>query len=156
MDKIKTPKKGRRFFLKLTSFFGVSVNYALIQSLFSGCESDTMKSKEQMVDFDISTEQSLSEIGGSAKATFSDYNNGKPVVITHTNVNEFVVLTSVCTYEGCLINLPDQESGIIECPCCGSRYAAQDGSVLRGPTVAPLRRYASAYNSSSNMLTITF
>ena len=46
--------------------------------------------------------------------------------------------TLVCTHEGCTPAMPNAER-ILECPCHGSAFKAQDGTVVAGPARDPLR-----------------
>lgn len=48
--------------------------------------------------------------------------------------------TLVCTHEGCTPSLPNAER-ILECPCHGSAFKAQDGTVVAGPARDPLRAF---------------
>ncbi len=49
----------------------------------------------------------------------------------------FVVVSPICKHQGCTVGIEGQR---LVCLCHGSTYA-RDGSVLRGPTQAPLDRY---------------
>ena len=46
--------------------------------------------------------------------------------------------TLVCTHEGCTPALPNAQRQL-ECPCHGSVFKAQDGSVANGPARDPLK-----------------
>lgn len=58
------------------------------------------------------------------------------VVVTQPARGEFAAFTAVCTHQGCLVN--SVEDGTISCPCHGSRFSAEDGSVTGGPAPQPL------------------
>jgi Rieske Fe-S protein len=58
------------------------------------------------------------------------------VVVTQPAQGEFAAFTAVCTHQGCLVN--SVEDGTISCPCHGSRFSAEDGSVTGGPAPRPL------------------
>jgi Rieske Fe-S protein len=61
---------------------------------------------------------------------------GAGVVITQPAGGDFRAFSSTCTHQGCTVS--DVSDGIISCPCHGSQYSAEDGSVERGPATAPL------------------
>jgi Rieske Fe-S protein len=52
------------------------------------------------------------------------------VVVTQPEAGRFEGLSAVCTHTGCIVD--KVASGLIECPCHGSRYHL-DGTVARGP-----------------------
>lgn len=58
------------------------------------------------------------------------------IVITQPNAGTYKAFSAICTHGGCTVGTV-QNNQII-CPCHGSVYSAQDGSVLQGPAPAPL------------------
>jgi Rieske Fe-S protein len=58
------------------------------------------------------------------------------VVITQPKAKDFKCFSAVCTHLGCLVN--DVSGGTINCPCHGSQYSIEDGSVVSGPAPSPL------------------
>ena len=62
------------------------------------------------------------------------------VVVTQPTEGEFVAFTAVCTHQGCTVG--SVADGTIICPCHGSRFSAEDGSVVTGPASAPLDEVA--------------
>lgn len=61
----------------------------------------------------------------------------------------YAVVSPVCKHLGCTVGV--QPTRLL-CPCHGSMYG-RDGRVLRGPTLAPLDRFA-AELSTDGVLTI--
>ncbi|MET0524220.1 MAG: Rieske (2Fe-2S) protein [Nocardioides sp.] len=57
------------------------------------------------------------------------------LVITQPTKGEFKGFTAVCTHQGCLV---DDVTDTINCPCHGSAYSIEDGSVVGGPAPSPL------------------
>jgi len=57
------------------------------------------------------------------------------VVITQPEAGTFHGFTIVCTHQGCQVNAV---TDTIDCPCHGSKYSIEDGSVVAGPAPAPL------------------
>ncbi|GHF80832.1 Rieske (2Fe-2S) protein [Streptomyces thermodiastaticus] len=58
------------------------------------------------------------------------------VVVTQPKAGEFKAFSAVCTHQGCTVNRV--VNGAIECPCHGSAFRAEDGTVSRGPAQQPL------------------
>lgn len=58
------------------------------------------------------------------------------VVVTQPTEGEFKAFSAVCTHQGC----PVQEiaDGKINCPCHGSAFSIEDGSVVNGPATSSL------------------
>ena len=125
-------------------------------SLFIGCESTSMKNTNKGEEFDVGSAPELAKAGGAVKKIFGTNNNGQPVMIIRKAINEFVAFTTVCTHQGCEVEVPATAGASIECPCHKSKFSASDGSVVSGPAQSPLRRFATVYDAKSNKLTITF
>ena len=58
------------------------------------------------------------------------------VVVTQPTEGDFLGFTAICTHQGCTVG--DVSDGTINCPCHGSMYYIEDGSVVGGPAPAPL------------------
>jgi Rieske Fe-S protein len=58
------------------------------------------------------------------------------VVVTQPTEGEFLAFTAVCTHAQCLVT--EVTDGTINCPCHGSQYSIEDGSVAGGPAPTPL------------------
>ncbi len=58
------------------------------------------------------------------------------LVVTQPRAGVFKAFDSTCTHSGCLVN--KVEDGLIQCPCHGSKYSIEDGSVQDGPAPTPL------------------
>jgi Rieske Fe-S protein len=67
------------------------------------------------------------EGGGAIKGKF---------VITQPSKGNFKAFSKVCTHQGCDVNKID--GGVISCPCHGSQFSIEDGSVQGGPAPKPL------------------
>ena len=57
------------------------------------------------------------------------------VVVTQPEAGTFHGFTIICTHQGCTVT---SVSSTINCPCHGSQYSIEDGSVVAGPAPAPL------------------
>jgi nitrite reductase/ring-hydroxylating ferredoxin subunit len=58
------------------------------------------------------------------------------IVVTQPTAGTFKAFTAVCTHQGCVVGTV--ESGMIVCPCHGSRFHIADGSVANGPAAQAL------------------
>jgi Rieske Fe-S protein len=81
--------------------------------------------------------------GGDALTSTSDIPVGggtifadQQVVVTQPAAGEFKGFSAVCTHQGCTVG--SVSDGAIICPCHGSMFSIEDGSVEAGPASAPL------------------
>jgi Rieske Fe-S protein len=58
------------------------------------------------------------------------------VVVTQPAEGTFKAFTAVCTHQACTV--ASVKNDRISCPCHGSVYSAEDGSVINGPAPRPL------------------
>jgi Rieske Fe-S protein len=54
---------------------------------------------------------------------------GLGVVVTQPTSGDFRGFSAICTHQGCTVASVD--GGTINCPCHGSRYSIEDGSVVQ-------------------------
>lgn len=66
--------------------------------------------------------------------------DSEKIVVTQPTEGTFKAFTAVCTHQACTVG--SVENGVISCPCHGSRYSAEDGSVQKGPAPRPLKEIA--------------
>jgi Rieske Fe-S protein len=69
-------------------------------------------------------------VGGGA--VFKD----QKVVVVQPTSGQFKAYTAVCTHQGCTV--ANVANGTIDCPCHGSKFKIEDGSVANGPADKPL------------------
>jgi len=62
--------------------------------------------------------------------------DGPKIVVTQPAAGDFKAFTAVCTHQGCTVSTVSDN--VISCPCHGSKYSAEDGSVENGPAPDPL------------------
>ncbi|HEU4542847.1 MAG TPA: Rieske (2Fe-2S) protein [Jiangellaceae bacterium] len=62
------------------------------------------------------------------------------VVVTQPADGEFKGFSSTCTHQGCTVG--EVSDGLIRCPCHGSRYFIEDGTVENGPATQGLPEVA--------------
>lgn len=77
--------------------------------------------------------------GGEILATTDDVEVGggliladQEVVLTQPSSGQFNGFSSVCTHQGCTV--ASISDGTINCPCHGSRFSIEDGSVVQAAT----------------------
>ncbi|GAA2029215.1 Rieske (2Fe-2S) protein [Catenulispora yoronensis] len=58
------------------------------------------------------------------------------VVVTQPQAGVYKAFSAVCTHQGCTVK--EVANNQIHCPCHGSIFSAQDGSVVMGPATQPL------------------
>lgn len=58
------------------------------------------------------------------------------LVVTQPAEGEFKAFSAICTHQGCPVS--SVEDGRISCPCHGSQFSIEDGSVVAGPADSPL------------------
>jgi Rieske Fe-S protein len=81
--------------------------------------------------------------GGSVLASTAEVPVGggvilaaKRIVITQPRAGSFGAFTAVCTHLGCIV--ATVSGGTINCPCHGSKFSIDNGSVVHGPATIPL------------------
>ncbi|MEV0386087.1 Rieske (2Fe-2S) protein [Nonomuraea sp. NPDC050643] len=81
--------------------------------------------------------------GGKALADTSDIPEGggkvfegQKIVVTQPTAGEFKAFSAVCTHAGCTVATVSNKT--INCPCHGSKFSIEDGSVSNGPASDPL------------------
>jgi Rieske Fe-S protein len=73
------------------------------------------------------------------------------VVVTQPAEGDFKAFGSTCTHQGCQVG--EVSDGEIKCPCHGSRYSIEDGSVTNGPASEPLAEVSIAVEGDQIVLT---
>lgn len=58
------------------------------------------------------------------------------IVVTQPAEGEFKAFSAICTHQGCPVG--EVADGTIVCPCHGSQFSVEDGSVVNGPATSPL------------------
>jgi Rieske Fe-S protein len=93
----------------------------------------------------VSVPSSQVPLGGG----FVDQANN--VVVTQPQSGVFKAFTAVCTHAGCTVG--GVTNNRIVCPCHGSVFSAQDGSVLNGPASAPLAAMTATVSGANVQVT---
>ncbi|MFD4137615.1 Rieske (2Fe-2S) protein [Streptomyces sp. NPDC058572] len=75
----------------------------------------------------------------------------KKVVVTQPARGDFKAFSAICTHQGCTVD--KVADGTIDCPCHGSKFRIEDGSVAKGPAQRPLE--AKQISVSGNQIRLT-
>jgi Rieske Fe-S protein len=149
----------RRDFCRLTC---QAASLAALGSLVSGCSGSPTSPDDDgsapsltvlngtvaggVVSVNVGAGSPLASVGGAALIQSS----GGSFLAARTGQNTFMVLTAVCTHEGCTVS--GFQNSTCVCPCHGSQFATS-GSVVRGPASQALRQFSSQF--ANDVLTFT-
>lgn len=64
----------------------------------------------------------------------------RKIVVTQPTAGDFKAFSAICTHQSCTVG--SVKDNVISCPCHGSAYSAEDGSVENGPAPRPLKSIA--------------
>jgi nitrite reductase/ring-hydroxylating ferredoxin subunit len=73
------------------------------------------------------------------------------VVVTQPQQGQFKAFDVTCPHKGCAVT--KVASGTIDCPCHGSKFSINDGSVVQGPATKGLT--AKTVNVSGGQISVT-
>ncbi|WP_028644183.1 Rieske (2Fe-2S) protein [Nocardioides sp. URHA0020] len=62
------------------------------------------------------------------------------IVVTQPTAGDFKAFSAVCTHQSCLVTQVANDT--IDCACHGSKFSADDGSVVTGPATSALAEVA--------------
>ena len=125
--------------------FGVAAAAGLGAPLLAACgqNSDTTSDTSASASSTPTADSTTKPAGGGELVETSavPVNGGvviqdKKIVVTQPTKGDFKAFTAVCTHQGCIVNKVSDNT--IMCPCHGSQYSAEDGSVKGGPAPQPL------------------
>jgi thiosulfate dehydrogenase [quinone] large subunit len=102
-----------------------------------------------------SVEIGVGSLDADGKALISDENgpDAMKILVIRKDATTYLAMTTKCTHQGCQVNPP--QNGSITCPCHGSRYTLE-GAVINGPAPSPLHRYATTYDATRSILTVSW
>lgn len=89
----------------------------------------------------------LKKVGGAVKVT----KGTTKLIVVRSSTSAYTAFSSTCTHNGCQVPVPNA-SGVIVCPCHGSRFDAT-GKVTKGPAKKDLPKATTALKGTT--LTIT-
>lgn len=93
----------------------------------------------------------LKQIFGSVKITFG-YSDNEPVngIVTRISNTEFVACSDLCPHQHCLVNVYDDASEHLICPCHLSQFTV-DGTFVSGPAQDSLTPYKVTYTGGDTL-----
>lgn len=128
--------KRRDFIKKTGAFIGLGILTPSIASVVTSCEKDEVVSlpPPDTYDIDISKYPPLMTVGGMLSVSIT-LNNGsnKGLVIRRDSEDEFTVLDSLCRHQGCVVELPNEPTGDLLCPCHNVTFSFDTGEVKDKP-----------------------
>lgn len=142
--------ESRRTFLSQCAALAGLAGVGCLATLVSGCEASTtapVNTSPIVVDVSSLTAD------GKSLVTSQTGPEGKPLLIVRQSAGNFLALSMRCTHESNQVSPP--VNGVITCPFHGSQFDLT-GAVKTGPAPSPLTRYTTAFDATTNKLTVTF
>ncbi len=153
----KNNKNNRRNFLKEAGItIGAGLFFMPLFQFFVSCEhQEPIEAKNKELIVDLNQYPALGEVGKFQKIT----ENNIPIVIIRKSQTEFLVLSLICTHQGCEVDLPDINN-TLNCFCHNSKFSVLDGSVINGPddgsNISSLKKFENNFDSKTNQIKIIF
>ncbi len=151
----------RRGFLQRSgALLGLGLCGGTLMSLLQACENELTKYPDVIagggkgIEIDVMAEPDLQSVGGAIQRSLGSFNGGKPVTIIRAEQERFLVLSAVCTHQGCTVAPPGTPGGSMVCPCHGAEFSPADGAVLKGPAEQNLKVFPSSYDAAAGILTL--
>lgn len=133
---------GRRTFLVQSGIFAAMA--ALASCAGGDATAPTLPANTSI---NVADFPSLSAVGGVAMVSLG----GAPVAIVRTSTNTFLALSRVCPHQGGTIG----ESGDrFVCPVHGATFDL-NGNWIGGQRTSNMHQYATSFDASTNMLTVS-
>ena len=131
-------------FLKILLFF------VLILFSFHSCKDKNNPIPDTLVDFYININDSqyadLQAVGNSIYV----YGGVAGIVIYRESTDNFIAMDRCCSFQPddrCSVAVDSVNTFLLVCPCCGSEFIINNGSVNKSPAVAPLKQYRTSFSS---------
>jgi cytochrome b6-f complex iron-sulfur subunit len=129
-------KMNRRKFLKTLAVSGGAV---AVGSFLPGCSSQSVT-----LDLTKPENQALTAVGGTLALDATNL-DGQGILLVRSGDNSILAFSRKCTHLGCTVGGFD--GGVSTCPCHGSQYDT-GGTVVRGPSQTPLRKYSATLSGT--------
>ena len=154
---MKSNEPRRTFLQHALTAAGIAVSATTLASMLASCETDesmpTPPDDTTGIKIKISDYPRLTGAGTITSELVSGLNNDRKVFVSQIDVDKFAVFSTVCTHDGCPVQLPDLTANCV-CPCHGSAFSAIDGAVKKGPATSNLKTFASTFNASTGILSV--
>ncbi len=130
-------------FLKIVFFF------VLVLFSFQSCKEKNNPIPDTLVDFYLNINDpqyaDLQAVGNS----ISVYGGVAGIVIYRESTDNFIALDRCCSYQPddrCSVAVDSVNTFLLVCPCCGSEFIINNGSVNKSPAQAPLKSYRTTFD----------
>ena len=154
----------RRIFLKQSmQSIGIAMCSGSLIALLQACETneEIVSSNVNAIPFILDLKKAefsaLGSIGGAVYHNESTANEGNDIIIIRLDQTKFLVVSSICTHQGCTVNLPSSDKTTLFCPCHFAEFSPTTGEVLVQPkqgSATTLPIFRNEYDPTSNELTI--
>jgi len=88
----------------------------------------------------------LATVGGSLKVSTAN----DTIIVVRTGETTFEATSAICTHRRCSVAY---NGTVLRCPCHGSQFTLE-GAVVGGPATVPLKPYETAFDPTTNILSI--
>ena len=132
-------------------------------SLLTSCEQNEDILQHQSITFPITIALDkpeltpLNTIGGAVYYNEPTLNNGNDFIIVRVNQSTMLAVSSLCTHQGCQVNLPTPDKTTLFCPCHFAEFSSQTGAVTVQPkqgSATNLPVFDTEYNQIANVLVV--
>lgn len=150
----------RRTFLTASlKTVGLTLSAPAIATILASCErtETSPTSSGGIFTIDIKAYPELNEIGSITSVAITGLNGDRLIFISRVALETFAVFSTVCTHQGCTVELPEYAGSNCICPCHFAEYSPIDGSIIRQPNIGSatnLPTFASSFDTTTNILTI--
>ncbi|GGH56832.1 Rieske (2Fe-2S) protein [Rothia aerolata] len=108
----------------------------------SACSSSDESSDSNALNVDVTGPETPTDVAAASEVPVGSAlktNTGEfTVMLTQPTEGEFHAFSSICTHQGCVLNV---QKNILACPCHASHFSIEDGSVQGGPAPEPLPEF---------------
>jgi arsenite oxidase small subunit len=148
-------KKSRRDFIQIAGAIGILIGLAGVlaasEALWGGRQTRGGNSTTQTSNLPSGAVANINDLQVDSPITFDYPNSSSPNVLVKKSDGTLVALSLLCTHICCEVNYSSTE---IFCPCHGSIFDPNNGSVIRGPAAVALPSIKLNVDSSGNIFPI--
>lgn len=159
MDSNQTAGTSRRDFLKITTAGLTVLGGAVLLTCVGGCSDNSIGPVAltgKKVQITLADNPELATVGGSVRKTFTEGNDGKPVIVVRTASNKFQTMSTTCTHEGETIGTPNGNKVI--CPRHGAQFSTAEGNFganIGGQSTTALQTFVTTFDAANGIIEIS-
>jgi arsenite oxidase small subunit len=146
-------KKSRRDFIQIAGSIGILIGLAGVlaasEAFFNGRQ--TGSSSTQTSNLPSGAVANINDLKVDNPITFYYPNASSPNVLLKKSDGSLIALSLLCTHICCEVNYSATE---VFCPCHGSIFDPNNGSVIRGPAAVPLPSIKLNVDSNGNIFPV--